>query len=515
MSQLSRISLCLAGFLVGSMGCSGPDVESYVGAPTTLEVLQALHDPPTVELVVTRVVESPGASPCHGSVCLIIAPILLVGALFPEKYDSAVLTKNGVETWRGRFQTNGRLIQAELRDGDSVRWIRRLDLAALDRAIVVEVARAEPGHEDDPTPTSISSQMDLIGEYRAALVLEEDGEERGELLAEALTWLGHEAVPMVTERMMDPDEPDPSKAEVMDALCQLRNSGEDEPDFVASLLNSSSTISGPETAQAALACVSGPLGQPYRLTLVDAVCEGDDPGAYLGTLRGEHCTGVVLQRAKDCSNIARSVLIGQSCDQPMDPVSLHAALASRDDSVQSLLGGLDPGEPVERAGLFFALQHQHGPPDLIVDRILLDERALSPEELVVLARSYARGGSFLSPAATRRAHSLDLMSRTDNPATATAARVILKSLARAEKEDERSPFLIAMVVLGDRQLAGHAALGLGGPHSVLDVHSHAGNVFNDRELVAYGLILAGCSEPQVVALHQAKDGPGEGALCTR
>src|SRR3954447_21516953 len=92
--------LPLAALLTLASGCNscrGTKAVSYVDAPTTLEAVRAKSHPPDVTVQVERITktQSLGAGCGHSPACLIIVPILLAGALFPEQYDVATIVDHG------------------------------------------------------------------------------------------------------------------------------------------------------------------------------------------------------------------------------------------------------------------------------------------------------------------------------------------------------------------------------------------------------------------------------------
>ncbi len=148
-------------------------VESFVAVPDTVEAAQALHAPPDVVVNVARVTKESGGGACgHSPVCLVLLPIIVWQAVFPEKVDAIGITEGGTPTVTGEWETDGDLIWAERRDGSTVRAARLLNLEALDRRIVVVAATATVdagGVTSAYTPVTVQSQVDLVGAYEKKL----------------------------------------------------------------------------------------------------------------------------------------------------------------------------------------------------------------------------------------------------------------------------------------------------------------------------------------------------------
>src|SRR5262249_2025787 len=147
---------------------------------------------------------------------IIVLPILIVKEAFPDEYTTIDVTENGVITYSGMFDTSEVFVQARVRSGDAFRDVRLIRLPRLGRSGVGELAHARlarDGAAAAPTRTPTLPQVDLLADYRKALGGPKD--DRGALLVEALQWLDDEALPLVEERMTDPQENDSVKAAVL------------------------------------------------------------------------------------------------------------------------------------------------------------------------------------------------------------------------------------------------------------------------------------------------------------
>lgn len=120
--MIVRPSLPLAALLALALlpaGCGGcfTKTEAHVDVPTTIEEVKKLHSPPGVEVRVERKERKGGSGGgCgHSALCIVVFPILIYGALFPEKWDQVTVTESGKITYEGRFETGGKLIEATAR----------------------------------------------------------------------------------------------------------------------------------------------------------------------------------------------------------------------------------------------------------------------------------------------------------------------------------------------------------------------------------------------------------------
>jgi hypothetical protein len=103
--------------------------------------------------------------------------------------------------------------------------------------------------------TTIQSQVDLIAQYRATLAKKE-GAKRGALLAEAATKLGGEGDAFVLERLAAADEPDESRAKVVEQSCY--RAMDEGAKKAGTLITAAISHPGALTAKATLECELSP-----------------------------------------------------------------------------------------------------------------------------------------------------------------------------------------------------------------------------------------------------------------
>ncbi|MFZ5481329.1 MAG: hypothetical protein ACOZNI_31505, partial [Myxococcota bacterium] len=467
-----------------------------------------LPAPPDVVVDVRRRTVPAGGGACgHSPICLIVLPALLYSALFPEEYDEATVTTKGVVTFTGSFTTDGEFIQARVREGDTVRDLRRLDLDELGRRVVVEVARGRP---DALVPTPVLPQVDLLADYDLQLRHSDDGDRRGRLIAEAYRWLGDEAADWTVAKVADPGEHDAAKAAVLASACAAPTAP-----ARARLLEAARTKPGPLAAHAALACFSGTLADgaadPFLRALADDVCHTDgDPCWADERLFGAVPTeGVERARAHAaltlfrCEDPARRVLLQQRVGLPRARAEVAAGLLSTGNAC--LATRLDGDEPEERAGMFLALADEDELGGAILPRLEASEAPPSAPEMATIARVYLRERT-LDFASDRRGVALRLLHRGGRNAGGEARAV----LAAAPGDPATD---IGRVVLGDVDRALPAARALS---MVLDARDLAYNT-GEEGLVVEGLRLVGCDDAGIVAMAERarKEKGAVGPGCAR
>lgn len=118
------IRLLFAGLVVSGCCCNcGPKKESYVSdVPATMKAAKALEKPPKVTVTVERVTKTrTGGGACgHSPICIVLLPVLLYEAAFPEKYDVVSVKEDGKEIFGATYTT----------DGDLIHGLKELDAAA-------------------------------------------------------------------------------------------------------------------------------------------------------------------------------------------------------------------------------------------------------------------------------------------------------------------------------------------------------------------------------------------------
>jgi hypothetical protein len=183
----------------------------------------------------------------------------------------------------------GPFLLGQARDGDAWREVQALPLERLDRRPIVStrrVRRGADGQELSSEPLPLLPQAPLDRAYDAALAAEDDPEERGALLVEALTWLGREADQVVLARLRQPALHDAERALATAWFCSHERAEDTRRAEVVRLVRDHGAT---ESALAALRCFRfGAAGDTDVADVVRALakpyCEGDAPDRALSEI---------------------------------------------------------------------------------------------------------------------------------------------------------------------------------------------------------------------------------------
>lgn len=348
--KLGVLVVVLVG--MGVVGCwCTPKLESAVDVPITVEAAQKLHAPPDVIVTVERITTKPsgGAGCGHSPLCLIILPVILVEEMFPPKHDEVVIVDHGVEVYRGSFKTNGDFLQARATKDGIVRDMRQLNLKELSKRVVVEVARS-PSPGAPPAPVPLSPQANLLEAYAQAMGRPGHAQ-CGELVVEALTWLGAEAHDFARTQLAKPEAewPDKCKASVAAHLCGTERTAA-QLDIVAA----AGATSGPLTAAVVIrGCVArteydrehdayprmkntldDARSDPFVRTLVSGLCtrklpESDyDEATKLADLQLTSSIERIFASEPACQEPGPATYMDVKRHRPLDATRVEAALAT-------------------------------------------------------------------------------------------------------------------------------------------------------------------------------------------
>ncbi|MBM4783129.1 MAG: hypothetical protein GQE15_36085 [Archangiaceae bacterium] len=233
-----------------------PEQKSYVDVPATLDAVKKRAKPPEVVVTVERNTRpTSGGGGCgHSAACVIILPFLLYSAVFPDKFDEVSVIENGVETFHGLYSTSGDLLSARAKTETGWRELVQLDLPELGQRAIVEAAKVTKNEDggETKTPTTIQSQVDLVAQYREKLAKKE-GKQRGALLGEAASNLSGEGDAFVLERLSAADEPDESRAAVVEHTCRHDDHPERAVAFIEAALKHPGGLTAKETLECELA----------------------------------------------------------------------------------------------------------------------------------------------------------------------------------------------------------------------------------------------------------------------
>ncbi len=505
---LLMIALTLSGCCCGSCGKKAENLVAE--APATIDDAKKRAKPPEVTVDVERITRgSGGGGACHSAVCLIILPVLLFEAIFPEKYDVVTVKDHGVEVFSGTYKTSGALLNGVVHlEGGERKEVLALTLHALDKALIVQTARVKPGPDGGTTrvPTSLQSQHDFIADYRKALEAEPDDDKRGALIAEALQWLDVEGLPLVVERLADPKEKDRARAPVVKEVCDVHPFTPSAHE--TAVLAAIAAHLGPDTALAAYPCAEDDTRRGVLVTaLVTGTCTEIDAThvhrlqkAAMDLLRDKpQLKPAISATAKTCPP-AIAALFALQLNEPVDRAGLCELLRSA--HVGTALPYVRLENAAQRGGYFDALASGEQTEKLLE---ALHDVKLTPDELAQLTRAYVVDRSFFSrnPIRARVLHAMKDHSQgvDSRPARAVAAA------ARDKASDGDKPvFEVALLVLGDSSRVAAASKGAERP-----MKEDQRGVHSDGALVNYGLTLSGCTEEELIAFV-SKSGSQKGPL---
>lgn len=515
----ARWTLILLSALV-TVACDGcMRTESHVDVPTELDELKKLHAPPDAVVDVERKKRSKGGGSCgHSPLCIIVLPVMAYDAMFPEKWDEATLTEKGTLTYVARFETGGDFIESTQNKAGKSRHFGRLDLKKLGKRVLVQVGEAPLGADGKPgtlVKTPILPQVDLLADYEAALAKEKDGDDRGELVVEAATWLRDEALPLVEKHTKDPAESDEQRALIVTQLCKLKDSKARD-----TALSGAGHSPGLETALAGAHCaavteVPAALGVPFAKVLAEASCKSDSLQRLrdiVAALRGmpsvSKVDGFAIARA--CPDPkARTLSRWALGDAPTSNELRDLARASgahSDAFVEALL----PRAKGERDLLYAALDAK--PTDPIAVRVLSEHEIVPDEiELKALVKSYLADSSIGT-----RAKLLHLFSLVRTKGTSLGPSVASVRAALGQTKEDREVLHIALVVLGERNHAAAAARALDSTARYKQKPTEVS--FGIGSLVGYGLRVAGCDAREIEAAYKRRKtftDASRGPLCTQ
>ncbi len=523
--------LLLLSLSIALTGCwCGPGrVDSAVpDVPVTLEQVKALDKPPerTVSIKRERTDKGGGVGCAHHPVCLIVLPVVVYSALFPEKHDKVVITENGHVTYEARFSTEGWLLDATATAPDgSTRLLRGLHMKELGKTQVVEHARVPKGAKE-AIPTPLLPQVDLPAEYRAAMQKASKGEKKAKLLLEALAMLGPDATALMVERLSDPAEADEAKLEVVLKACDSMHAPHHFTQFKEPALAALEKGPGPMSGLAALRCSPGSTPEvkarrtAITTSLARALCnpatevkEGTEPlaGFTGGAEWSKEALPTELLRA--CAEpLTREVLRALMHDSPPTRAELDAAFASKRPEKNLLARRLDPGDAGHRAALLRAMAAGAIPQSFLWE-VTPATRPASDEEARLLADVLVANHSENLTNRTCSRALLELLAAMP-PAHIQAARERLhQALDKEHDSSERAVLRVGLVLLGERE----HALPASRPFKDYEYNLRDAQA-NAASCVAVGLVIAGCSEEDLRPLTQVKERVSDrerGPLCTR
>lgn len=488
---MRQVVLVLLALAMGGCCCGGSlKQEKYASVPLTLAEAKDLAKT-GAEVTVTRetrsTVSSGGFACAHSPLCVIVLPIMLFQAAFPEKWDAVVVKQNGKIVLVAEYETNGALIHAQHVVGDEMRETRFVELRALGKKAYVDSARlvSLPDGGVNRISLPLSGQHDFISEERALLASSKDAKKRAQAIREARLQLEEEGLAFAIERLSDAAEDDKTKSLVIDANCE------------AELVKAAETSPGPWTELELARCYeSGEAKDAMFRKVATRVCEegtSDDLlAAFEDELTREHPE--LQSEITKCAPGPRRALLSLWLKKTPDEKELEALMASKlaDRAQKHLL----VTEPSHRAQMVKLIREDKNTQPILAS-LTFHKTVLEPELLASLAEYYVKPKGFFTT--SPRAQILRLF---DNAASAKAPtqparEVLLAALAKSSKKDDAALYESALLVLGDASRVAAVSKHVRGPVPL-------GFPGLEVELPAFALRLIGCSTEQLEALADKK-----------
>lgn len=513
-------------------GCDPPQ-QSAVDVPTTLASAKAMSAPPAVVVTVERKKRevSAGGGCGHSPLCVLLLPVLLLAPLFPDKWDEVRIVREGSPYYEGRFTTEGRFLDAVVRQDGVARSIGVLMLDKLGRHVVVEIARAPLGSSGEPgeyVRSPILPQVDLTKEYAAKLATLRAPDDRSALLLEYAHWLAAESNAWLAS--IAPDEHADSAGALLADLCPadapdkagtceaVLDALADKPKPILAALALSRSAPRAELADAATAHRSVDRSLRLGRYLAGVGCNDDVLTAMDGlrflrpVMRGRASVGDAGPSALDAVTVQvvadaracptpRRVHMLASLGQTVDERDALAALTPAGPESEALARALAHDAPAHRralVGAALARVASGGDEGNLVEALAWSTTPPDADELALLAKSFPRSAG--ARPWRRRAC---IVARVDAAARAKvpleAVDGAMRTSMAAAPDAERAVYAAARIHLGELEQASLAATAFGGaefvPHACWDVT-------DESSLVGYSFFLAGCTPGEALALQR-------------
>jgi hypothetical protein len=431
--------------------CCDLKKESYAAVPLTLDDAKKQAKESGAELSIERRTRRMGsAGGCgHSAVCVILLPVILYDAVFPETWDEVTLRKGDEVLLVADYEKNGSLIHAQhVKDG-VVLETRSIELKALGKKVYVDSAKLIDGKRE---PLPLSSQHDFIGDEKKALERTTDPMRRAEYISEAALLLESEGVAFAKERLLAPDEPERSRAEVVRLGCAGPREG------FAPLLETAGQSPGAWVKLRLVGCYESesPARADALSMAMRAACEGAPNADLLEALARDHQEEVrgelALQTANACPAGAQRALFQLWLKHPVATEELTALLSS-DATAKLAWKSLDSSQANQRAAIVkIIVDDGDGAARLLVE-LRNAQTVLEPELVEALARRFVKRNGLLEVGDRHETLSLfaQAAAQEDGVARTKPARAVISAAIASEKDAKHKATLEAvLVVLGDK-----------------------------------------------------------------
>jgi len=377
------------------------DLQSFVSRPVRLAEVLALHGQDAREVDTTtkwRQLKAEGnlggAAGCgHNPLCaLLFIPGLVAVAAGTHDLLVTVEREDRVE-FQGLYSEQGEFQQGFWREGDTLHVIRALRLHALQRNLVVEVARGPVGKWPEETPPlerlPPPLEARIIEGYDELLGRKDPSQEPGKLLVEATLAVGDAAIPLAERHLLAMPYP---LADYAGFLCSVEGRDATSLPVRAGFISRSASQPHPKVASTVLSsCFSlfEPVGppeaaKPFVETVVRVACAGDAvpkedlttaettlwSEAHSDTLRPLFAKALQACPSRD-RRLALLLKYGHS--GVLTDEELDAAFAASRQSAENLLASIDSRDPIGRAAMLRAWRKGHVTAQQVGYRLLLKD----------------------------------------------------------------------------------------------------------------------------------------------
>ncbi|MBI3204128.1 MAG: hypothetical protein HYZ29_21510, partial [Myxococcales bacterium] len=448
------------------------EFESFVRAPTTLDAVEKLDDPPDVVVKIEKkAAPKGGGGGCgHSPLCIIVVPFAIADALFPEKLRLATVQEKGRETYHAVFRENGQFVQALWLDGGEWKKLALLQLPELGRNLVVEVEHAPVEADGKPGKferSSLQKQVDVMTGYRARLSAATSPEARVVVMGEMLTHAHADALPLARERLLDGAETPIVKVRALEAICHKKSAIGTSEGRAALLQDLERQGPDADTSIAALGCLDPKSPQSARgftTRVVDAACSdkdarrADDLIGKVVAWGGEPVRETIEPDLARCGERERRLFLRFVLGAELTADELGELLASHHASVSSrVISGLRHENPIHRRVLLAELERPDGAALGVL--AALDRNGNVPDAAEANALA---GGFIVRPKRPGERAAIGARLGRTPEAQRGPARARLEQKLAAASGDERAALHAALVMLGDRDHEAGAARALHG-----------------------------------------------------
>ncbi|MFT3707963.1 MAG: hypothetical protein QM817_09935 [Archangium sp.] len=486
--------LLLGWVLLAVSGCCCDlKKESYAAVPLTLDDAKKQAKESGAEISIERRTKHMGGGSCHSAVCVMLLPIIVYDAVFPDTWDEVTVSKGDEVLLVASYEKNGSLIHAQhLKDG-VVLETRSIELKALGKKVYVDSAKLIDGKR---ITLPLSSQHDFIADERAALKGVDKPERRAEYIAEAALLLESEGLAFATERLSAKDEVDLTRAEVVRAICDKRH------EEMSALLDTARANAGAWTRQRLIGCEE--IGTPERAKAViaaaNAGCQGDAPIEMLKDFEWHSLPELPSDVTLTCPAGSHRALFQLWLKRPVETGDLDA-LITKEDELKLAVRWLDPKQENQRTAMVKLISTDSPSSSDLLRALEKSWPVLDGEMLELLAQRYTRRYGLFE--ISDRGPTLKLFASAaaepDGKARTAKARAVVTAAIAQQKDAQRKAMLAAvLVVLGDTSRIAAASAGLRSPVTKDDSPSL------DEDVVAWALLRKGCTTEQLEAAAKAK-----------